>query len=439
MEGLIDIGPLREGLEAAVAWLGANAFVLGNVVQAAVILVAFLIARLVNPAVHRQVEKWAAHPAAERYIEPALRALMPLTLPVIWLVLQWLSVLVAARAGWPHHLSNGVVSLLTAWVVIRLVSRLIRNAALSRGFAVLAWTVAALNLFGWLEPTSAFLDSLAFQAGEFRLSLLGLVKAVVALAFLLWFAGFATRLTERALEKSKAIDSSARVLFAKLARIALFTFAILIGLDSVGIDLTALAVFTGAVGIGIGFGLQKVFANLISGVILLLDKSVKPGDVIALGTTFGWINSLRARYVSVITRDGTEHLIPNEELISQRVENWSFSHRQVRVRLPIGIAYESDPKLAMELAVQAGKEDTRVLNDPEPVCRLIGFGASSVDLELRIWVEDPEKGIGNVKSAVLLRVWELYHEHGVEFPYPQQDLHLKSSVPLEVRAAPGEG
>jgi small-conductance mechanosensitive channel len=254
---------------------------------------------------------------------------------------------------------------------------------------------------------------------------------------LLWLAGALSRLMERRLSAMPGVTPAAGVLFGKLFRIVLFTVAVVVALDSVGIDLTAFAVFSGAVGLGIGFGLQKVFSNLISGVILLLDRSVKPGDVIAIGETYGWINALSARYVSVITRDGTEHLIPNEELISQRVENWSFSNRLVRLRIPVGISYESDVLKAIDLTVEAASGVDRILSEPAPVCHLIGFGDNSIDLELRVWINDPRNGLTNVKSKILLGIWEKFGDNEIAFPFPQRDLHIKSSVPLTFEAAPG--
>jgi len=221
-------------------------------------------------------------------------------------------------------------------------------------------------------------------------------------------------------------------LIGKLVRVLLIIIAVITALESIGIDLTALAVLGGAIGLGIGFGLQKVISNLMSGIILLMDKSVKPGDVIAIDNTFGWINRLSARYVSVITRDGIEHLIPNEDLISQRVENWSYSDSLIRLKLPIGISYESDVPLAMKLAVEAAETVPRVLDKPAPVCRLMNFGDDSVELELRVWIDDPQKGVVNVRSEVLLNIWNIYHEQGIEFPFSQRDLHIRSSVPLDV-------
>ena len=372
----------------------------------------------------------------ERFGKPVAEALVPLALPVVWLIAQWFSVVAAQYAKWPHHLIEIVVSLLTAWVVIRLASALIRDGAWSRVIAVIAWTVAALNITALLDPTIEVLDSMALQFGSFRMSVLGVAKAVIAVGFLVWLAGVVSGLVERRIAAMPRVSPAAGVLLGKLFRIAVYTLAVVIGLDAVGIDLTAFAVFSGAVGLGIGFGLQKVFSNLISGLILLMDRSVKPGDVIAIGDTYGWINSLGARCVSVITRDGTEHLIPNEELISHRVENWSYTNRIIRLRMPIGIDYESNVRQAIGLATEAAVKVNRVLQKPGPVCQLKAFGDNSVDLELRVWLKDPQNGLGNVRSEVLLNVWDSFNENGIAFPYPQRDVHIRS-LPPEVMTSMG--
>jgi small-conductance mechanosensitive channel len=213
----------------------------------------------------------------------------------------------------------------------------------------------------------------------------------------------------------------------------LIGIAIAVALSSVGIDLTVFALLGGAIGLGIGFGLQKIVSNLISGIIILLDRSIKPGDIIQVGETFGWINSLGARYASVVTRDGTEWLIPNEDLITEKVVNWSYSHDAVRLKIPIGISYKADPRKAIDLCFEAAREEDRVLTNPPTNVLLKGFGDSSVDIEMRIWIRDPRNGVSNVKSAVLLRVWDKFHENGIEIPYPQRDLHL--IAPAEVTLA----
>ena len=435
LERLFDPDFIEETLAEILAWIQANILVLSTAIQFAVVAVAFVIAWIAADRFQRWLKKGLDYPWYERFARPVTQALAPLSLPVLWLTLQWFSVFAAENAGWPNHLIEIVVSLLTAWVIIRLASTLIRNAAWSRTIALLAWTIAALNITGLLDPTAEVLDGMALILGEVRISLLSVIKAVIALAILLWLAGVVSGLMERRLSTMPGVTPAAGVLFGKLFHILLFTIAVIVGLESVGIDLTAFAIFSGAIGLGIGFGLQKVFSNLISGVILLMDRSVKPGDVVAIGETYGWINAMRARYVSVITRDGTEHLIPNEELISQRVENWSYTHQLVRLRLSIGVSYGSDIRKAIEVATEAAGEIERVLGDPEPICHLLGFGDHAVNLELRIWIKDPQNGLTNVKSQVLLEVWDRFHDNGIEFPFPQRDLHLKSAVPLKIETA----
>jgi len=222
-------------------------------------------------------------------------------------------------------------------------------------------------------------------------------------------------------------------MWSRVLRYTVWIVGTLVGLSYIGFDMTSFALFGGAIGVGIGFGLQKVVSNLISGVILLLDRSIKPGDVISVAGTYGWINSLGARYASVITRDGVEHLIPNEELITQRVENWSYSNNLVRQKVAIGISYGSDVRQAIALCLEAADETERALKTPSPVCLLRGFGDSSVDLELRFWIDDPANGVSNVRSEVLLRVWDKFHDQGIQIPFPQRDLHIRSAEVISVR------
>jgi small-conductance mechanosensitive channel len=283
-----------------------------------------------------------------------------------------------------------------------------------------------------LEPTSNILDRLALDLGDVHISLLTILKGLVALVALLWLANVLSHFLERRYSSLDALTPSIKVLASKVTKILLITIAILAALSIVGIDLTAFAVFSGAVGVGVGFGLQKVVSNLISGVILLLDRSIKPGDVVGVDDTYGWIKDLNARYVSVVTRDGIEHLIPNEDLISQKVMNWSYSNLQVRLKISLGISYNSDVRKAIELCLEAAAAVERVIDEPRTVCLVKGFGDSSVDLEIRIWIQDPQNGISNVKSQVLLGVWDRFHEHGIEIPFPQRDIHLRSSIPVHV-------
>ena len=397
--------------------------------QFAIIAAVFVLARwLVTPLLKKALARLAASCTRVPSFRRPLAALAVIANPIAWLTLQWIAIRVVDYAKWPSGALTIVASLLTAWLLIRLATMLVANEALARFITYTAWSVAALNIFGLLEPVTSLLDSWSVNVGQVRVSPLTVVKVAVSLWLSLWLANGLATLVERRLELAKSVAPTMRVLGAKLTRIGLITAAFLIALSAVGIDLTALAVFGGALGVGLGFGLQKIFSNLVSGVILLLDRSIKPGDVIAVGTSFGWINHLGARYTSVITRDGIEHLIPNEELITQRVENWSYSDDLIRLRIPIGIAYDSDPRTAIKLCVEAAEMAPRVQLKPEPRCQLRGFGDSSIDLELRIWINDPTNGRANVISEVLLEVWDRFHEHGIEIPFPQRDLHLRSML-----------
>ncbi len=432
MENLVNPDVWQSLFQEAEGWLRSRVFLWANLIQFIIILALFLVARFSAPAARGYLERLGRKRSLERVSLKVVKNLAPLTLPAIWLGLQWITFLVASQIGWPHDLMRITVSLLTAWIIITLSAGLIRDPAWARAVAITAWTIAALSIVDLLDDTSAVLDGLAITLGGLRVSALLVIKGVLSLVVLLWGATICARVLERRITQVPNLTPAFQVLFVKLLKIVLITIAIVVSLSSVGIDLTAFAVFGGAIGVGIGFGLQKIVSNLISGVIILLDKSIKPGDVISLGETFGWINSLGARYASIVTRDGTEWLVPNEDLITQQVVNWSYSNDQVRLKIPIGISYNADPRKAIELCFEAAKEAKRILKEPKSNVLVKGFGDSSVDLEMRVWINDPQNGVSNIKSEILLSVWEKFHEHGIEIPYPQRDLHIKPPAALHV-------
>lgn len=295
------------------------------------------------------------------------------------------------------------------------------------GFISLSiWGLVALHLIGWLPDVIHALDDLAINFGESRLSLLSIMELLTAIAFFVVMANWLTRLIESQARRSPHVNPSMRVMLTKISKFSLYGLAGLLALKSVGIDLTAFAVFSGAIGVGIGFGLQKIFSNFISGFILLFDRSIRPGDVISIGNRFGWVQSLHARYVVVKDRDGVETLIPNENLITSEVINWSYSDRAIRQRVPIQISYENDPEIAMRLLIEATIDKPRVLKTPEPAARLIGFGDNGIDLELRIWINDPESGVANVVSDVNLSIWKSFKENNISIPFPQRDVRIIS-------------
>ncbi len=286
------------------------------------------------------------------------------------------------------------------------------------------------------------LDSIGFDYGNARISLYhaGLVLFVLAMVYLV--GRFVSRFVRHLFRRSTRLDPTQRLLGEKLVSIAVWTISVLVGIDVLGIDLTALAVFSGAFGLAIGFGLQKTFGNLLAGIILLMDRSIKPGDVIAVNSagggastgTVGQVKRIGLRAVSVTTRDKVEFLIPNENLMVNQVENWSYSSRDVRVKVPVGVAYGTDIDLAERLMLQAVRDTPRVLPLPAPAVWLSAFGDNAILFELQIWIDDPEEGIGNVRSDVLKRLWHLFRENNVQIPYPQSDVHIK-----EWPSLPGSG
>jgi small-conductance mechanosensitive channel len=294
----------------------------------------------------------------------------------------------------------------------------------SRLIAALSWSIAALNIIGILDETIAILEGIGFHIGDINLTLLSIVKALVILIALLKCVGWFSAYLEKKLVGVPEIMPSTRLMITKSVNITLLFLVCLVALNSIGINLTALTLFSGAIGVGIGFGLQKIVGNFVSGLILLSDKSIKPGDVVQLADVYGFVNHMGGRYVSVVTRDEKEYLIPNEDLITQQVINWSYSSRKIRIRVPIGVTYKTDPNQVMLMLVEAVKGIDRILTDPAPKCLLKGFGESAVDLELRFWIEDPQNGVANVTSEALLNIWDTLKENQVEIPFPQRDVHL---------------
>jgi len=275
----------------------------------------------------------------------------------------------------------------------------------------------------------ARLDAIGFDVGSYHVSLYRALLIVLVAVVVLIAGRIGNMIVRRSFRRMHRLDPAQQLLGEKLVGVALWLLLALVAIDFLGIDLTALAVFSGALGLAIGFGLQKTFGNLISGIIMLMDRSIKPGDVIAVGTgsdkTVGQVNRIGIRAVSVITRDQIEYLIPNELLMTSTVENWSFSTRDVRLKVPVGIAYGSDVELAERLMLQAAHEHPRVHAEPEPSVWLTAFGDSAIQFEIQLWIDDPEAGVGNIRSDVLKRIWGLFGEHGVHLPFPQRDVHIK--------------
>jgi small-conductance mechanosensitive channel len=434
MDKYLDHAYFEQIFNTMEVWAYDNIFIYSNLIQLCLIALTFLICWHLTPSIKEWREKEIVNKnrALLRFIPTSLSIhqslIASLILPLIWLLALSLLLLIGAAIDTSYHLIKIAVSLLAAWVIINLTTGMLRNKALSKFIMVVVWTVAALNILNLIGPVTDVLDGIGLTVGELRISALTVIEGFFLLIILLWLASLMSQFIEQQIKKSGDITPSVKVLISKLIKITLIIIAVVVAISSVGIDLTAFAVFSGAVGIGIGLGLQKSIANLFSGVLLLMDKSIKPGDLITVGDTYGIVESLNARYACVKRMDGTEHLIPNENLIGQEVINWTHTDKLIRPDIIIGVHYQSDVRKAMKLCVQSAIEVQRVLESPEPECLLIGFGDNSVDLKLRFWIKDPERGVINVKSEILLNIWDKFHEHDIEIPYPQRDLHIRSSV-----------
>lgn len=417
---------LTEMVEGAIQYASFPWFVY----QALIVVVLYVMARFIGDRLESRLEPWArsvkGHPGVLRVIIALLRR-------TSWLLLAlflFLALTIMREVTWysRSYLISVVLSLVVAWVIVSVTSRIIRNRAVARLLAWLAWIYAAIVILGLGEEVATFLDSLAVPVGGFRLTALFALKAVLLLTGTIWVALTIGNFVEEKVNRSEELTPSIRVLIGKVAKIGLVVVAGVAALSAVGIDLTAFTVFSGAVGVGLGFGLQKVVSNFISGIIILLDKSIKPGDTISLGDTFGWIRELRARFVSVITRDGREFLIPNEDFVTQQVINWSFSDEMVRLDVHFGVSYDADPHVVSELAIKAAMSVGRVDEKRRAVCWLTAFGDSSLDFVVRFWIRDPQQGLTNIRGKVLLAMWDSFKENGISIPYPHREIIMKDGM-----------
>ena len=336
--------------------------------------------------------------------------------------------------GWPgnNNLIYAVALLSSAWFVISVSSRAIRSRAARRVFAFAAWFYVAAMILGVVDDVSQFLDSAGISIGDTRITALNVLQGVLFFAAAMWASLKLGNFFDNRIQTVDELTPSLRVLLGKITRIALIVFAGMFVVSGLGIDLTALTVLSGAVGVGIGFGLQKVVSNFISGIIILLDQSIKPGDTISLGETFGWIRELRARFVSVVTRDGREFLIPNEDFITHEVINWSFSDKYVRLDVEFGVSYDSDPDTVSRIAIEATSKVDRVdTTKKAPVCWLTEFGDSSLNFKLRFWIADPQQGLTNIRGKVLRELWYAFKENNIDIPFPHRELIFRNTLKTE--------
>jgi small-conductance mechanosensitive channel len=351
------------------------------------------------------------------------------------------TVLIAALGGVLHALKaesaivDHAITLAGLLLLIRVGVYLVRLSLGDRtkgwGNAItfVIWAVLALHVLGWFDPLVQALDSVGVKTAKTRITLWSVLKILFTVGAFILIAVWIARWVERRLMAMQGLALSMRIGIAKFTQTFLIALSILLGLNATGLDLTTLNVLTGAIGVGLGFGLQAIVANFISGFVLLMDRSIKPGDVISFtGTTgtstegFGWVQELRGRYVVIRDRDGVETLVPNQNLITNSVINWSYTDPRVRLKLPVRVSYKDDPEKALAVLLEAAENHKRILRDPPPVSRLMGFNDYGFDMELRFWIADPQEGVNNVRSDVNRIIWRLFQQHGITIPIAQHEV-----------------
>jgi small-conductance mechanosensitive channel len=415
--------------ETIVTWCGSIFWTPNTLYQGIIILSSFVLASFIYPIARNKLQAALEKTKFPAAIDKTINNLRRLILPIIALIFTAIGAEIASveSIGVDTTMLDGVMKLLLAWIIIRIVVQFIGNPAMRNFFAFVTWTIAALSIFGLLDQTTETLDGIGFAIGDSKITLLAVINSILLIVALLYFALFGSSFAERKIKGVKSLTRSSQVLISKVVRVTLIVFALLIGVTSAGIDLSLFAVFGGAIGLGVGFGLQKGVSNLFSGMLLLMDRSIKPGDVIELPDigTFGWVNNMAARHTEIVTRDNKSFLIPNEDFITQRVVNWSHGNSLIRLQVTIGVHYNSDPHLVKKITEEAtAKAHDRIVKDPAPVCHLVEFADSSLNFSLRFWIKDAEAGVTNIKGAVMLALWDTFKEHGIEIPYPHREIYM---------------
>lgn len=407
---------------------------LDSVIQLCLVAVAFSIGLMLDKRVRQWVADYLGEEGKATVKTLATRGLQRLILPLVMLL-----VIILFRAALESMevqvwLMDILVPLMLSLALIRITVFLLRRAftpgpiirAWENIIATSIWFIVVLHLLGLLNDVTAVLNELAVSIGDRKVSVLDVIKVSLSVVVFIVFATWLSRIAEQRVMASRHLGISMRLALSKTIKIVLLSLAVLVALNTVGIDLTALTVFGGALGVGLGLGLQRITSNFVSGMILLYDRSIRPGDVITVGDRFGWVQELRARYIVVRDRDGVETLIPNENLITSEVTSWSHTDKAVRVKIKVSISYDDDPEQAMQVMLKAC-EHPRVLAEPKVAVRLMEFADSGINLEARVWIEDPEAGVNGVRSDINLAIWKGFKEAGITIPYPQRDVHIKTA------------
>lgn len=434
LEQLVGIDALREKFNEFVVFFQSQMLSIDVAIQAAILFIALVPAAVFGPQLKKLIQSQIAPRAPYGVLRRAASAFAHIATPIALFITLQISDVILQSFGVSSVLVAAGSSLLAAWIVIRLVTLVIRSPFWSKVAFYLVWPIAALDAFGVLDDVLIQLEAFSIPLGQNdsgqaeRLSALDLVRTLAVFGVLFWGASFINKFVTSRINAIDELTVSFKALLAKILNILLPVIALIAALQIVGFPFGTLAIFGGAVGLGVGLGMQRTVSNFFAGFTLIADKSIKPGDVIQIEDTFGWVTEMNSRYVSIRTRDGMAHLVPNDRFINEGVINWSHSDRVVRLHAPFGVSYGTKDLRALASNVEnTAVEVERVLKTPAPRCNLVEFGDSSINFDLRFWIHDPANGITNVRSDVMMAVWEMLQENGIEVPFPQRDLHIKSA------------
>ncbi len=434
LETLVGADTVREKIAEFVNSLQGQMLTPGLAIEAALLVTALAPAALFGPQLRKFIQGQIAPRAPYGVIRRAANAFAHLATPIALFIVLQSGVLILQAFGSSTGLVSAAVSLLTAWIVIRLVTLVIRSPFWSRFAFYVAWPLAALDAFGVLDDVVRQLEAFAVPIGTDSsgaaqiFSALDFIRTLIIFGVLFWGASFVNHLVKGRVNAIDELTVSFKALLSKILDILLPIIALVAALQFVGFPFGTLAIFGGAVGLGIGLGMQRTVSNFFAGFTLIADKSIKPGDVIEIGGTYGWVTQMNARYVSIRTRDGTDHLVPNDKFIEEGVVNWSHADRTVRLHAAFGVSYRTkDLRKLTKMAEEAALRVDRVIKTPSPRCNLVEFGDSAINFDLRFWISDPANGTANIRSEVMLAVWELLAENNIEVPFPQRDIHIKSA------------
>lgn len=433
---VIPVEDAKAIVNQSIEWVNTHLLTFGVAAQVIAIIAALVPAALFGPKMRNFLHKQVMARTPEGVLRTIVLSLAKLAIPIALYVTLTVFKIGFGSVGLDVSWISGAIALLNAWIAVRLVTLIIQSPFWSKVAFYIAWPIAALDAFGALAPVVDQLQALAIPLGQddsgndIKITLLDLVRTLLYFGLLFWGASVVGKIAEQQINQIDELSPSLKALINKLLSVVLPIVALLIALQIVGFNLATLAVFSGAVGLGIGLGLQRIIANFVAGFTLIADKSIKPNDTIEIDGTIGWVTSMQARYVALKTQEGTEHLIPNDRFMSEGVINWSRSDYVVRQHAGFGITYNAENlREVQKLAIEAAAKVGRVMSNPPPKCNLVEFGDNSVNFDVCYWISDPQNGLANVKSEVLLNIWDMLKEQGIEIPFPQRDLHIRSWSP----------